>query len=433
MGRGRKGSGVEPLKSCIRVRIYRQGERRTVTLDLKPTVANIRATERLMARVRQEIELGIFDFAATFPDAETRDQDAVSITGFATFARRWLNSMVLEKSTYSDYRGAIENLWIPKFGEAPLDAIKPSQIREVNIARLATVCPKTVNHNLIPLRGIFNAALDDELIERSPMANVRNLKFQKARPDPFDREEMETIIGFMADRYPEQVANFYEFAFGTGMRPSEEIAMAWGDIDWKRQSVRIRRARVRHVIKSTKTNRERDIDLTDRMIAVLKRQKAHSFMRGLDTPVFLNPASGTPWPDVQDQRKLYFHPALKRLGLRSRDAYQTRHTYATLALMSGVNPAYISRQLGHTTTAMLFSTYSRWIDGGDDGREARKMNAAFSRPESEFAHISPTAERRSISQRAGAAIDFNGLEQVSTAPAQLSLVTPTGIEPVFSP
>jgi hypothetical protein len=48
------------------------------------------------------------------------------------------------------------------------------------------------------------------------------------------------------------------------------------------------------------------------------------------------------------------------------------------------NPAYISRQLGHTTTQKLFAIYSRWIDGGDDGREARKMNAAFGASEIEF-------------------------------------------------
>jgi integrase len=134
---------------------------------------------------------------------------------------------------------------------------------------------------------------------------------------------------------------------------------------------------VRYVIKSTKTAQVRDVDLTDRMMDVLRRQKAHSFMRGLDSPVFLNPISHDPWSDVQSQRKLYFHPALRALGIRSRDAYQTRHSYATLALMSGINPAYIARQLGHATTAMLFQNYSRWIDGGDDGREARKLNAVF--------------------------------------------------------
>jgi len=65
------------------------------------------------------------------------------------------------------------------------------------------------------------------------------------------------------------------------------------------------------------------------------------------------------------------------LGIRSRDAYQTRHTYATTALMAGVNPAYISRQLGHRNAAMLFKHYSRWIDGADGGREAAKLEVLY--------------------------------------------------------
>ena len=68
---------------------------------------------------------------------------------------------------------------------------------------------------------------------------------------------------------------------------------------------------------------------------------------------------------------------LRALGIRSRDAYQTRHTYATTALMGGVNPAYIARQLGHKSAAMLFRHYSKWIDHADYGREAAKLNQIY--------------------------------------------------------
>jgi len=169
------------------------------------------------------------------------------------------------------------------------------------------------------------------------------------------------------------------------------------------------------------------------MMDVLRRQKAHSFMRGLDHPVFLNPVSGTPWPDVQDQRQLYFHPALRALGIRSRDAYQTRHSYATLALMSGVSPAYIARQLGHATTAMLFQNYSRWIDGGDDGREARKLNAIFGNQNREFSHIFPTGTYAPDRGELSVSNDFKMLPAEAAMAPQQKMVTPTGLEPVFSP
>ena len=65
------------------------------------------------------------------------------------------------------------------------------------------------------------------------------------------------------------------------------------------------------------------------------------------------------------------------MGIRYRSPYQTRHTYATIALMNGVNPAYISRQLGHKNAKMLFEVYAKWIDRADRGREKAKIEAAL--------------------------------------------------------
>lgn len=83
------------------------------------------------------------------------------------------------------------------------------------------------------------------------------------------------------------------------------------------------------------------------------------------------------WLSERRLREDFFHPALKACGIRRRPAYNTRHTYATVALMAGVNPAYIARQLGHANTAMLFKHYAKWIEGADSGLEARKLNLVF--------------------------------------------------------
>jgi integrase len=54
-----------------------------------------------------------------------------------------------------------------------------------------------------------------------------------------------------------------------------------------------------------------------------------------------------------------WNPLLRYLGLKIRRPYQCRHTAATLWLASGEAPE--SRQLGHSTTEMLFSVYSRYV------------------------------------------------------------------------
>ena len=45
--------------------------------------------------------------------------------------------------------------------------------------------------------------------------------------------------------------------------------------------------------------------------------------------------------------------------------------------MNGLSPQYIARQLGHKNSKMVHETYTRWIDGADNGRELAKIEAAL--------------------------------------------------------
>ena len=69
-----------------------------------------------------------------------------------------------------------------------------------------------------------------------------------------------------------------------------------------------------------------------------------------------------------------WHPLLRYLGLARRRPYQTRHTAATLWLAAGENPEWIARQMGHTSTEMLFKVYSRYVPN-----LTRKDGSAFER------------------------------------------------------
>ena len=79
---------------------------------------------------------------------------------------------------------------------------------------------RTINNDLIPLRALFRTAIEEGLLDRSPMMPIHNLKIPDHLPDPFTREEMEAILTHLKTNAPEQAWNWYEFAFGTGMRPS---------------------------------------------------------------------------------------------------------------------------------------------------------------------------------------------------------------------
>ena len=65
-------------------------------------------------------------------------------------------------------------------------------------------------------------------------------------------------------------------------------------------------------------------------------------------------------PMLVEQNRVWY-PALKRVGIRERNPYQTRHTFATLALSAGEAIGWVAKQMGHTSTAMIIRHYYKFI------------------------------------------------------------------------
>ncbi len=238
---------------------------------------------------------------------------------------------------------------------------------------------KRVNNLLIPLRRMLDDAYDDELIESNPISDWkvrRRREPSKERIDPFSRNEIASIVGAL----PDQAANMIEFAFWTGVRTSELIALEWGDVDWNRGEIAVRRAKVRKETKATKTVAgERTVKLLQPALDALKRQKAHTYLANRE--IFHNPRTGEPWESDGAIRKTSWQPALKKAGIRYRYPYQTRHTYASMMLSAGENPLWVARQMGHKDWSMIIRTYGKWIPDADP-LAGEKAVAMFTRGKS---------------------------------------------------
>lgn len=372
MGRGRQGTGVDALKTCIRVRFSYEGRRRVETLDLKPTPANIKASERLVATIRREIEFEVFDYLKHFPESAAVKSDE---TTFDHYADLYAATVTTAHSTAITYGTALRH-WKRELGSKAVTAIKRSDVASAVATVAKGLNGKTVNSYVSVLRGVFEVAIGDGVLEDNPCDKVKSFKSQREPPDPLTQDEMELVLDRLA-RGPAEVHAFYEFAMTTGLRPSEQIALRWGKVDWVRKTAKVDTAHVRGQDKGTKTNTIREVDLNDRALAALQRMKPFTFMRGLDEHVFVDPMTQLPWISNEKLRVGHWHPALKACGLRLRDAYQTRHTFATVLLMAGMNVAYIAQQLGHASVVMTLKHYARWINEADKGAQARKANAVF--------------------------------------------------------
>jgi len=51
----------------------------------------------------------------------------------------------------------------------------------------------------------------------------------------------------------------------------------------------------------------------------------------------------------------------KKIDIRYRRMYETRHTFASWAPAAGETPEWVARTLGHVDTSMVYRTYGRHI------------------------------------------------------------------------
>jgi integrase len=375
-------NGVEVREKSIRLFFVHNGERCRETLTVAgkpaaPTAANVKYAHRVAAEIRDKIRLGTFVLAEFFPDSP-RAASAVPVEEktFGQWCELWLETKGrLAKRTLSQYTNALA-IWKSLLGaDSTMEKLTHATVA-AKVGSYPWKSSKLLNNYLIPLRGVF-ALAGRELKTENPMEGIENSKHQAAAPDPLSTAEMERILADLRERYDPRVHAYFEFAFLTGMRPEELIALRWGDVDWNHGTVRVERARTAGEVKELKTYNARDVDLVARAVTALQSMKPWTFMGGVEAAIFQNPVTNRPWHDERSQRDHYWTPSLRRLGIRRRRAYQTRHTYAANALAAGVNPAYIARQMGHKNAKMLFSVYAKWIDGADRGREKAKLEAAL--------------------------------------------------------
>ncbi|MDQ2140929.1 site-specific integrase [Alcaligenaceae bacterium B3P038] len=208
--------------------------------------------------------------------------------------------------------------------------------------------------------------MDDDLIESNPLAGWRYTRKEAAPKDsdvdPLAADEQRAILANL----PPEMANLIHFAFWTGLRTSEIIALDWADVDFRRGTLTVKRALTRAakgIPEQPKTKAGiREVKLLTPAPDVLKHQKGATFVGGTGA-IFQNPATNERWSDAQIYRA--WGTAMKRAGVRYRRPYQTRHTYASMMLSAREHPMWVASQMGHRDWTMIARIYGKWIPEAD--------------------------------------------------------------------
>lgn len=384
---GRDGSGVKPAsETSIEITFTYRGIRCRERIKLKPSPPNLKRAERHRAAILDAIERGTFDYATTFPDSPRRLM-FIERQGEALLTRDYLDGWLerarrrLKASTFDDYRKIIAHLVVPKFGGTILADISRPMLRDW-LAGIDASNKRLANIQSV-LRSALQDAVMDDLIESNPLYGWKYENKEAVKKeddvDPFTPAEQVAIF----EQLDGQVLNLVRFQFWTGLRPSEVVALDWGDIDWQRGYVRVSKAltQASDEFEDTKTKAgRRDVKLLAPALEALQAQKAFTYIKGEE--VFQDPRYCERWAGDQPIREGFWVKALKRAKVRYRRPYQTRHTYASMMLSAGESPMWVADQMGHGDWTMIARIYGRWIPevAPDAGNKAVEIFARPARP-----------------------------------------------------
>ncbi|WOI75545.1 site-specific integrase [Pseudomonas aeruginosa] len=313
--------------------------------------------------------LGSFDYATYFPQSSKVLEISRLQAGcaslktplFRDFAELWFEEMRVEwrESHAKTVRLTLDKHLLPEFGKKEVSAITKAEILSFRSAlgkvpglKGQALSATRINHIMTPLRMILSEAAD-RFEFTSPYLNIKSLKVPKTDVEPFTLDEVLQILGAVREDF----RNYYTVRFFTGMRTGEVDGLQWKFVDFQRRQILIRETWVGGRLDYTKNDgSQREIDMSEPVYQALIGQREKT---GSGQFVFCT-REGTPhaYRNINDR---VWYPLLRHLGLRRRRPYQTRHTAATLWLAAGENPEWIARQMGHTTTEMLFRVYSRYV------------------------------------------------------------------------
>lgn len=377
----RNGSGVKPVsKSSIQITFQYQGIRCRENIQLKPTPANLKRVEQQRAAIIHAIDQGTFEYHNHFPDSP-RAKLFLTNSGQTEYVEeyltRWLKSQkpILKASSYEGYRKVVDNLVIPKFGSLLLPQWRRKDVKEW-LEGMGCGNKRLANIQSV-IRKALSDAVDDELLDINFMTDYcyqRKVQVKEEEDiDPFTIEEQHSILA----KCSKSMANQIKFAFWTGVRTSELIALNWGDIDFVRGYIRVRRAMTqasKGQAESTKTaSGLREIKILNPALEALQAQRPHTFLKG--DPIFINPGTGQRWTGDQQIRDAWIR-ILKAAGVRYRWPYQTRHTYASMMVSAGEHPMWVAKQMGHRDWTMIAKIYAKWMPDADENA-GHKAEAIF--------------------------------------------------------
>jgi integrase len=301
-----------------------------------------------------------------------------SDTTFAEWAQHWLESDLTKRAkTVATDQWTIKSHLVPALGPTPLGAITPLDVQRLVRDWSTRYKPAGVRRRYAVLRAILNAAVDADLLGRSPCRGVKLPALQPTERTQLSAEDMQRL----ADSMPVGYKSLIYVGGVLGLRFGECAALRVRSLDTLRSSLTVSESlgevRGRIVIGPPKSAASRRTLLVPApLMAMLSAELARRGITGADPDGFVFAApEGGPLRYGTFRSRVWL-PTTNACGLEGLGFHDLRRAAATAMVALGIDVRTAQARLGHSDPRTTLGLYAQATRAGDRAA-ADKLGAHF--------------------------------------------------------